>query len=245
MTRACSSGGSTLSRATALLGCVALAAGVWAAAPGSSAAEAAPQVFLIDAAVLLKTRRALEARDERFTKPRDRLIQEAARALGHAPVSVTEKAILPPSGDRHDYMSLAPYLWPNPATPTGLPYVVRDGETNPERKSIPDEAYLVRTISHARVLTLAYFFSGNSAYAEHAAQILRVFFLDPATRMNPSLTYARSSGAGRGRTPPGSSTPATWPSSLMPSGCWPPHRSGRRPTEPGCGAGSPNTWTGC
>ena len=175
----------------ALLGGGALAAGGGAAWPGAGASQAVPQVFLIDARDLLNARQALEARDERLAKPRDRLIQDATRALRHAPVSVMEKTPLPPSGDRHDYMSLAPYWWPNPATATGLPYVVHDGETNPECKSIPDEAHLAHTISDARVLTLASFFTGNSAYAEHAGHLLRVFFLDPATRMNPNLTYAQ------------------------------------------------------
>ncbi len=118
-----------LGAATVALG--ALAFGSWAAPVAPSTSQAGLQVFLIDAGALLTTRQALEAHDERVTTPRDRLIQEAARALRHAPVSVTEKTAIPPSGDRHDYMSLAPYWWPNPATPTGLPYVVRDVEINP------------------------------------------------------------------------------------------------------------------
>ena len=47
--------------------------------------------------------------------------------------SVTDKTLSPPSGNKHDYMSLAPYWWPNPNTANGLPYIRRDGVVNPER----------------------------------------------------------------------------------------------------------------
>ena len=32
-----------------------------------------------------------------------------------------KQTLLPPSGDRHDYMSVAPYFWPNPNTSSELP----------------------------------------------------------------------------------------------------------------------------
>ncbi len=35
-------------------------------------------------------------------------------------------------------------------------------------------------------LGLAYYFSGDGKYAEHAGQLIRVWFLDKATRMNPT-----------------------------------------------------------
>ena len=62
------------------------------------------------------------------------------------PFSVVDKEIAPPSGDKHDYMSQAPYFWPNPDTANHLPYVRRDGERNPEIKKIPDHVSM-RTMS--------------------------------------------------------------------------------------------------
>jgi hypothetical protein len=120
-----------------------------------------------------------------------RLVEEASKALSVKPFAVTEKATLPPSGDRHDYLSLAPYYWPNPSTPNGLPYVRRDGQINPERENIPDHAYWGRLCKVTETLGLAYYFTGRDVYAEHAARLLRTFFLAWQTRMNPHLPYAQ------------------------------------------------------
>ncbi len=48
--------------------------------------------------------------------------------------AVTDKLFPAPSGDKHDYVSLSKYFWPNPKTSDGLPYVLLDGETNPENR---------------------------------------------------------------------------------------------------------------
>ena len=53
-----------------------------------------------------------------------------------------DKGELPPSGDIHDYLSLAPYRWPDPSKKDGLPYIGRDGRPNPEIYTIPDKKNL-------------------------------------------------------------------------------------------------------
>jgi hypothetical protein len=41
------------------------------------------------------------------------------------------------------------------------------------------------------LLALGWFYSGNLTYAATAAQNLRTWFLDPVTRMEPTLQYSR------------------------------------------------------
>jgi DNA-binding response OmpR family regulator len=43
------------------------------------------------------------------------------KALNAGPFAVTDKSATPPSGDKHDYMSLSPYWWPDPSKPDGQP----------------------------------------------------------------------------------------------------------------------------
>ena len=72
------------------------------------------------------------------------LEEDAKTALALKPMSLMDKAITPPSGDKHDYMSLAPYWWPDPSKPDGKPYIRKDGERNPEISKITDRENLGR-----------------------------------------------------------------------------------------------------
>lgn len=157
--------------------------------PPTVAPESVPRIFLHSGVALARNRARWKS--TRQNPAVTHLLDEAARALAVTPFSVTEKTELPPSGDKHDYLSLAPYAWPDPRRPDGLPYVIRDGRINPERDRIADHAQLARVSELAETLGLAYFFTGNEAYAAHAARLVRVFFLDAATRMNPHLAYAQ------------------------------------------------------
>lgn len=120
------------------------------------------------------------------------LLARADKALGGPSYAVTEKTRVPPSGDKHDYISMGPYWWPDPAQPTGEPYIRRDGEVNPERNTNAFDAVRMDSMASAvEALSLAYYFTDDAKYATKAAQLLRAWFLDPATRMNPSMSYAQ------------------------------------------------------
>lgn len=115
---------------------------------------------------------------------------EADRLLDVQPLSVMMKEKTPASGDKHDYMSIARYYWPDPTKPDGLPYINRDGESNPELDKF-DRNRLGETAGRVTTLTLAWYFSGDERYAQKATELLRVWFFNKDTRMNPHLEYAQ------------------------------------------------------
>jgi hypothetical protein len=167
---------------------------VLASAPGKST------VYALDAKLLKTNKARINKQDPSIMPAYKQLLKDADQGLQFGPVSVMEKTHIPPSGNKHDYMSLAPYFWPDPSKPNGLPYMRKDGETNPEVREYKDKEYMPKLCEVVHTLALAYYFSGNPAYAAHASKLLQVWFLDTATRMNPNLNFAQAiKGVNTGR----------------------------------------------
>lgn len=152
----------------------------------------AQDVFVWNPSQLKANKQKVAQKDPALAPAYKQLLKEADKAMKEGPFSVMEKKNDPPSGSKHDFMSLAPYFWPDPSKPDGLPYIRHDGRTNPEVKEYKDKEYLPRLCDLVPTLALAYYFSGKESYAQHAEQLIRVWFLDTATRMNPNLNYAQA-----------------------------------------------------
>ena len=132
---------------------------------------------------------------------RARVLADAGKYLLLKPATVTAARSPRSAGGRNDFFSEGDYWWPDPKG-AELPYVRRDGMTNPAN-FVEHRNVLMRVSQEVPALAAASLLSKDRRYAAHAAAHLRAWFLDPATRMNPNLQYAqaiqgRSTGRGTG-----------------------------------------------
>ncbi|ADB36621.1 alginate lyase family protein [Spirosoma linguale] len=151
-----------------------------------------PGTFLLDATLLASNKARLQQGDASLQEARKSLLAQADKLLTKPAHSVVEKTKTPPSGDKHDYMSVGPYWWPDSTKPGGLPYIRKDGQINPDRYAIQDGTYLNALCDDIQTLALSYYFSNDDKYARRAAELLRTWFLDKETRMNPNLNYGQA-----------------------------------------------------
>ena len=158
-----------------------------------------PDVLLLNAKRLaaVKANWKKDKEQEQLVKS---LQKQADRLLAISPVSVMDKAATPESGTKHDYMSQAPYFWYDSSKPNGRPYLRKDGQHNPETYKIADHKNLSDLNSTSQTLALAWWLTGDEKYAKKATTLLRYWFFDEATKMNPNLDYAQAiPGVNNGR----------------------------------------------
>src|SRR5688572_27195858 len=128
---------------------------------GYAAAFDGRRTFLLRPDWLAATK-ARGANDPALDDAWKHLFARADQALVGATYSVAHKTRVPPSGDKHDYMSMGPYWWPDPNRPNGEPYIRRDGEVNPERNGDAFDATAMDRMGAAvEALSLAYYFSDD------------------------------------------------------------------------------------
>ena len=132
-----------------------------------------------------------------------RLKKMADMALELPEISVTHKDIVPPSGDLHDYLSFSRYWWPDPDKPDGLPYLRKDGVVNRKLIANGDRNRLREFCNAVQSLALAGYIFDEPEYSQHAAKMVRTWFLDESTRMNPNVNFGqgvpgRETGRGPG-----------------------------------------------
>ena len=125
------------------------------------------------------------------TIDRERILKAANAALSLEPITITKFPAKLSAGGPNDYFSMADYFWPDPTKTNGLPFINRDGESYPGLFTAHRMA-MRQLRSAVAALGATYKLTSDDRYAGKAAELLRVFFIDPATRMNPHLQYAQA-----------------------------------------------------
>jgi hypothetical protein len=118
------------------------------------------------------------------------VLTEASWAMQQAPITVTS-AICPRSaGTKNDFYSEGDYWWPDSTNLSG-PYIQRDGMTNPEN-FVAHRLAMIRFSRIVGALASAYKITSDQKYIKQAMRHIHAWFVDPNTRMNPSLLYAQA-----------------------------------------------------
>ncbi|WP_167772700.1 alginate lyase family protein [Ramlibacter henchirensis] len=126
---------------------------------------------------------------------REAILGKAAEALQKEVPCVLDKLRLPPSKDKRDYYSVAPFWWPD-AAGTDLPYVRHDGIRNPEAsldhiESLQyDSTRLQQVFDDVTALSLGSVISGKAEFRAKAEAVLDSWFVGPES-MHPDLRFGQ------------------------------------------------------
>jgi len=127
---------------------------------------------------------------EAATVLRKHILEEAVWATQQEPVTVTAQTSTRSAGGKHDFFSEGDYWWPNPVS-RDSPYIQRDGMTNPDN-FVTHRLAMIRLSQIIGALASAYRITGDKKYIQPALKHCRAWFVDTATRMNPSLLYSQA-----------------------------------------------------
>ncbi|TFL01411.1 alginate lyase-domain-containing protein [Pterulicium gracile] len=155
------------------------------------------------------------ARNSSAEGAHDIIITWAARSAANGPWSVVNKPATPPTGDKRDFMSWAPYWHPD-CSETGnttelpLEQVYSDCHLRPPgwgvQSRLPRCHRLHQPPEHVRrdlYNTLAFVITDNATYADTVVNFIDMWFLSPETGMKPNLDFAQMiRGVGRSKGSP-------------------------------------------
>ena len=133
-----------------------------------------------------------ESKDVQYIleKEQNYIIETATSYLDSLPVTVTDAVCERSAGGSHDFYSEGDYWWPDPENPDG-PYIRKDGQTNPEN-FVAHRLAMIRFSQIVGMQTSAWLLTGDKKFAEATQKHLDAWFVNPETRMNPSLLYVQA-----------------------------------------------------
>jgi hypothetical protein len=118
------------------------------------------------------------------------IINTATSYLDSLPITVTNSVCERSAGGIHDFYSEGDYWWPDPKNPDG-PYIQKDGQTNPDN-FVAHRLLMIRLSQIVAMQTSAYLLTGDKNFTEATQKHLEAWFVNPETRMNPSLLYVQA-----------------------------------------------------
>lgn len=118
------------------------------------------------------------------------IIEMATSYIDSVPITVTDAVCERSAGNIHDFYSEGDYWWPDPENPDGS-YIRKDGQTNPEN-FVAHRLAMIRLSQIVGMQTSAYLLTGDLKFAEATQKHLEAWFVNPETRMNPSLLYVQA-----------------------------------------------------
>lgn len=123
----------------------------------------------------------------------DEIKEKIDLELNELRFTVTDKTIMPFSGNKNDYHSIAIYAWPNPDTKDGLPWIRIDGKANPSVKTNATDSIRIENFCNTIMkLTTIYLIYKEEKYLNKIKELLEIWFINPETKMNPHMEYAQA-----------------------------------------------------
>lgn len=158
-------------------------------------------LIYLDEIRLSQVKQKIFAKDQYFLSAYKELLVDANKVLKIKADPVTNKNVTPPSGDKHDYLSVAPYWWPDPTKPDGLPWIRKDGEVNPQtRGNDTDQLRMSHFFESLNVLSLAFYFSEEKKYGDKLKDLINIWILSPSTKVKPNINFGQAvPGSNQGR----------------------------------------------
>lgn len=117
------------------------------------------------------------------------LLLYADEILEQPYISIRDKLVTPPSGDKADYLSYPRYYWPSSKNNNRKR---KDGLVNPEVYSENYDLIRLEKLSDRLLITaLAYTFSEDEKYSKYCINQITNWFISPETAQNPNFQFAQ------------------------------------------------------
>ncbi|WP_078555857.1 alginate lyase family protein [Bacillus alkalicellulosilyticus] len=154
--------------------------------------ESIPNTFFLKGEHLLVIKELVRREESTILWSVEGLRDQAEQFLEIENPSVIQKINRMEQVGTNDYCSFAKYWWPNLETPTGLPYVRKDGEVNPECYSNDSDLSRLELFSEAAfLLAFTAFVTGEKKYAQKATSLIRTWIIEPTTAQTPHFQFGQ------------------------------------------------------